>query len=155
LGRGWIDAHVHQLPGTQADYDVRSRHFGSKSSYLGPQGVEIRGTDGKTYVIEFRENADWDAGQGTAAVIVNAAHGSTADAAYPTIHSATYLSMLRLPISFGGGGSVYNGSGFCVQILDVMAWSHSARIRVRPGSVSSPSVEIKKSKAVVTNTPVD
>jgi hypothetical protein len=149
LGRGWLDAYVHDLPGSTCDYELRSRHWLGKSSTLPPQALELRAPDGKTYVVEYRENVDWDEGQEAPVILVNAVKGSTADQAHPDTSSATYLGMIRLPISFGGPGSVYNGPGFGIQVIDRTAWSRSVRIRLQPGGVGATPIQITSRKELL------
>jgi hypothetical protein len=134
LGRGWLNAHVYALAGAgPAEFDLRSRHFWGKDPALAPQAVEVRAPDGQTYVLEFRENADWDQGQGTPLLILNHGKGSTADAAHPNTHSATYRGQITLPLTLGAPNSVLNGPGFGIQVLDRNPGAHLARVRLVPG----------------------
>ncbi len=149
LGRGWVDAYGHNLPGPSSDYVLRSRHWLGKSGAWPPQALELRAQDGKTYVVEYRENVDWDAGQGQPVILINAVKGSIADLAHPGTSSATYLGMIRLPITFGGPGSVFNGPGFGIQVIDRTAWNHSVRIRLQPGGVGVTPVQISSKKELL------
>lgn len=146
LERGWLDAYVHQLPGVQTKYELRSRHWLGKSPGSTPQALEVRGVDGKTYVVEYRENDMWDAGQGAPALIINAMRGSSADLAHPNTQSATYLGMIRLPLNFGGQDSVFNGPGFGIEVLEGYPWKSSLRIRLRPGRVEPTPVVLVHNK---------
>ena len=148
LRRGWVDAYVHQLPGATVVTELRSRHWLGRNPGLPAQALEVRGTDGKTYVLEYRENDDWDRGQGSPVVIINAGQGSTADLAHPGTHSATYLGMIRLPTTFGGSGSVYNGPGFGIELLDRSVAQHWLRIRLQPGRVSVSAVQLSSAVEV-------
>jgi hypothetical protein len=68
--------------------------------------------------IEYREDADWDRGQGSRALIVAKGHGSSGDTHYPGTFATTYLGLRRLPIAFGTWGSVHNGAGFGMEVVD-------------------------------------
>lgn len=134
LDRGWLDAHDYPLDGAQVrQFVVRSRSWGGRLAHLAPQAVNVRGGDGQNYVIEYRENVDWDLGQGSPVLIVNHGHGSTGDRAYPDRGTATFLSLIRLPITLGGTGAVYQGPGFGVQMLTVSSSAHTVTFNLFPG----------------------
>jgi hypothetical protein len=142
LGLGWVDAHTYDLAGgIPTDFELRSRHWGGRNPTLPRQALEVRAADGKTYVVEFRENAAWDAGQQTPALIVAQGKGSTADVAYPNSHSGTYLSLLRFPITLGSIGSAYLAPGFAIEVLDWSPGTHSVRIRVTSGQLKRTFVQ--------------
>jgi Metallo-peptidase family M12B Reprolysin-like len=134
LARGWVDAYEFGLPGARpAEITLRSRHWGGRNPHLAPQALNVVADDGQNYVVEYREADGWDQAQGTPALIVNHGRGSTADAAHPGTDSATFLRALRLPITFGGIGSTYQGPGFGLQMLDRSTAHHTVTFRIHPG----------------------
>lgn len=155
LARGWLRAHAHQLPGGPVDFELRSRHWLGAQPALTPQAVELHAPEGSTYVLEYRENAGWDAGQGGPVLLINAAKGSTADLAHPGTHSATFLGMIRLPVTFGGAGSVFNGPGFGVEVVDLSPGNHTARVRVVPGRAAMASVSMSVEHKLLESTVVE
>lgn len=154
LARGWIRAHVHS-PGDHVDLDLRSRHWLDAYPGFTPQALEIKVADQKNYIIEYRESAGWDMGQGSPVVIINAGKGSTADLAHPNTDSATCLGLIRLPISFGSPGSIFNGPGFGIEILDRSISNHTIRLRLRPAGVQLTPVEMTKAKQPLETTIVE
>ncbi|MBB2922212.1 hypothetical protein [Cellulomonas cellasea] len=136
LGRGWIDAYDYPLDGAEMrQFVVRSRSWGGRSTDQPPQAVNIRAADGQNYVVEYREDADWDVGQGSPVLIVNHGRGSTGDQAYPGTGTATIRALLRFPITLGGIGSVYQGPGFSIQMLNASSAHHTVTLKVYPGRV--------------------
>ncbi|WP_405358664.1 hypothetical protein OG535_00680 [Kitasatospora sp. NBC_00085] len=136
LGHGWIHGHTYD-PATAgaAEFTLRSRHWLGRDTALPPQAVEVLAPGGRNYVIEYRENADWDQGQGTPALIVAQGRGSTGDAHYPGTFATTYLALRRLPIAFGSWGGVYNGPGFGMEVIARSPADHTVTVRLRPGRV--------------------
>jgi hypothetical protein len=155
VARGWLKPHVHSLPGGQKDYELRSRHWLGDFPGATPQALEVRAGDGKTYVLEYRVNAGWDAGQGAPVFIVNAVEGSTADLAHPNTDSATFLGQIRLPITFGAPGSIYNGPGFGVEVLGRSTATNTLRIRLRDGRSDLTPIELKSSKRTLATATVE
>ncbi|MFC5664936.1 reprolysin-like metallopeptidase [Kitasatospora misakiensis] len=134
-GRGWIHADTYDLAaaGGPAEFTLRSRHWLGRAPRLAPQAVEVLAADGTNYVIEYREDADWDQGQASPALIVAQGRGSTGDAHYPDTFATTFLALRRLPITFGSWNSVYNGPGFGMEVIGRSANDHTLTIRLRPG----------------------
>lgn len=147
LGRGWLSRHLYDLAATDGpvELDLRSRHFGGKDEALPPQALEIRGKDGQTYVVEFRENAGWDLGQPTPMVIVAHGKGSTADKKYGGTHSTTFMKLIPLPVALGSAKSYFNGPGFCVTVVGRSPGAHTVRVRVQPGMARPAAVGISSS----------
>jgi Metallo-peptidase family M12B Reprolysin-like len=142
LGRGWLHAHTYNLAGgVPTEFELRSRHFWGRNPALAPQALDVRAADGTNYVVEFRESDGWDKGQGTPVLIMAQGRGSTGDVAYPNTHSATYLTLIRFPITLGGTGSVYSGPSFTIEVLDRNVNAHTVRLRIRPGRVKRTFVE--------------
>jgi hypothetical protein len=153
LARGWVDAHGYDLQGAQpTEFVLRSRDWGGRNPGLAPQALEVRALDGHTYVLEYREDAGWDAGQGSPVLIVNHGKGSTGDAAHPNTNSATFLALIRVPIALGGVGGVYNGPGFGVEILDRSVAHHTLRFRVVPGRVGLTELALASKSDLVEET---
>jgi hypothetical protein len=50
--------------------------------------------------------------------------------------------MVRLPITFGAHGSVFNGPGFGIEILDHFTWSNTLRIRLKPGRAAPTPLKL-------------
>ena len=137
LGRGWLQAHSYHLAGgTPTDFVLRSRHLGGRNPSLPPQALELIAANGSTYVVEYRENFDWDRGQQSPVLIIAQGRGSTADVVHPNSYSATYLSLLRFPVILGGIGSAYLGPGFAIEVLDRSPSDSSVRIRVTSGHLN-------------------
>jgi hypothetical protein len=144
LARGWVDAHVYNLPGAPTELELRSRHWQGKDPALPPQALEIRAPDGMNYVAEYREvAADWDQGIEGPAVVLSHGKGSSADLAHPNTNSATYLGRMWLPITFGGAGSVLNRAGFGLEVVDRQPASHTVRVVVRTGRANVEPVKMQ------------
>jgi hypothetical protein len=155
LARGWLDAHVFHLPGASFEMELRSRHWLGKIPGYAPQALELIAPDGKTYVVEYRENEDWDKGLGSPLLIINAVKGSTADVAHPNTHSATFLGKIGLPLNFGYGSNIFNGPGFGLEVLDRSPGNHLIRIRVSSGRVGITFPIMNKVKETLNETVVE
>lgn len=143
LGRTWVDAASYDLAHAQLlEFDLRSRSWLGHNGQLPPQALEVRAIDGKTYVLEYREATGWDQGQGKSYLIVNAGKGSSGDLAHPNTFSATFVGEIGVPIVFGGPGSVFNGYGFGVEVLDRSADAHTLHIRIRPGRTDVTELDL-------------
>lgn len=136
LGRGWLDAHRWSATDGPVVVELRSRHWLGRSGSLAPQALEIRDSDGATVVVEYRENALWDRAQAGPLIIFNQVKNSSADAANPGTHSATFLDAFGLPVVAGSGGrvgGVYSGRGFALQVVDRSRDRQTVSVKVVPG----------------------
>ncbi|MER7766845.1 hypothetical protein [Kitasatospora sp. NPDC096140] len=142
LGRGWIQADTYNLAAASgpAEFTLRSRHWLGRVPRTAPQAVEVLAADGTNYVIEYREDADWDRGQGSPALIVARGRGSSGDTHYPGTFATTYLGLRRLPVAFGSWDSVFNGPGFGMEVVGRSPEDHTVTIRLRPGRVAPVSI---------------
>ncbi|MFJ8623785.1 hypothetical protein ACIRD3_13195 [Kitasatospora sp. NPDC093550] len=142
LGRGWIHGDTYNLAAAAgpAEFTLRSRHWLGRNPRLAPQAVEVLAADGTNYVIEYREDADWDRGQGSPALIVAQGRGSSGDSHYPGTFATTYQGLRRLPIAFGSWSSVYNGHGFGMEVVGRSPDDHTVTIRLRPGRATPVSI---------------
>ncbi|MEU5191617.1 hypothetical protein AB0G83_31405 [Streptomyces klenkii] len=142
LGRGWIQADSYNLAAASspAEFTLRSRHWLGRLPRTAPQAVEVLAADGTNYVIEYREDADWDRGQGSPVLIVAQGRGSSGDTHYPGTFATTYLGLRRLPVAFGSWGSVYNGPGFGMEVVGRSPEDHTVTIRLHQGRVSPVSI---------------
>jgi hypothetical protein len=139
LGRNWIDAHRHNLKDGVGDFVIERQETWAGAGPL-MQAVELSDGNGRTYVVEHRQKIGWDMGLQDPLVIVSAVSGSTADVAHPGTHSATHLGEIRLPVQLGTAQSVFNGSGFGVEVLEILPTA--VRVRVGPGPAHSRPVHL-------------
>jgi hypothetical protein len=156
LARGWLHAHTYPLPGTQGEFEIRSRHWQGRDPSLAPQALDIQAPDGQNYVVEYREASDWDQGIGSPVVVVSHGKGSTADIASPNTGAATYLGRIVLPVTFGAVGDHFNGAGFGLEVVEWNPTSHTVRLMVRPGSARHENLrltdELRELRALVAET---
>lgn len=141
---GWIDAHVMDLGATaQAEFSIRARQWLGRMPSATPQGLEIVSPDGSNYLVDFYEPRGWDLAQSGAAVVLTQGRGGRAHSYYPDANSGTYLSHVRLPLTFGAAGATLRAGGARIDVLNYNPISHEVRVRVRRGSGSAPGVGIE------------
>ena len=141
LGRGWLDAAVFTLPASgPQEFTIRSRHFGQKNPMQPPQAVEIRSANGDNYVVEFREPADWDRGQGGSILMIAQGRGALGEAAYPGKFSGTHRSLRQYPVQLGSPDQYWLGPDFAIVLVELSPAAHTARIRMHPRPFLLPSI---------------
>lgn len=149
LAKGWMNAHTFVVDaGVVAEFDVRSRHWGGRNLSLAPQAIGVVTSSGDNFVIEFRENVDWDAGQDAAYLIVTQDRGGIGHAAYPLAAVGTYVARIRFPVVLGEEGHVRNFAGFGMQVVNRSINDHSVRVRLFPGF--APYIRVVASSKVET-----
>jgi hypothetical protein len=149
LGRRWVDGGSFRTGDMgPTEFDIRSRHFGGRNPGLAPQAVEVLTPSGDNYVIEFRERAGWDMGQGGDYLIIAQGRGAVGEQAYQGAFVGTYASRIELPVTLGGLGHVRNFPGFGLQVLNRSTTDHTLKIRLHPGK--APLIAISSSSNVET-----